>query len=49
MYLPSTFCGVGGGFKLFPLPFPIYDLVHMQQSDHFDTDEQLFTRTAFTL
>ena len=43
----------GGIFKLLPLPFPIFDLEHVQctlysSSDHFDTDEQLFARTAFT-
>ena len=37
---------------LFALPFPIFDLVHMQvilsNFSIFDIDEQLFTQTAFT-
>ena len=41
------YCLGGGGFLL-PLPFPIIDLVHMQFSAFFGTDEQLFTRTGFT-
>ena len=39
----------GVNFRL-PLPFPIFDLVvQCSSSDHFDTDEQLFTQTAFSL
>ena len=33
---------------LLPLPFPIFDLVHVQFICFYDTDEQLFIRTAFT-
>ena len=35
---------------IFTLPFPIFDLVHIlySSSDPLDTDDQLFTRTAFT-
>ena len=40
---------VGEKTPLFALPFPIFDLVHMQVIlSNFDIDEQLFTQTAFT-
>ena len=40
---------VGEKTLLFALPFPIFDLVHMQVIlSNFDIDEQLFTQTAFT-
>ena len=46
-YLPNN-C-VGEKTPLFALPFPIFDLVHMQVIlSNFDIDEQLFTQTAFT-
>ena len=34
-------CVGGENFKLFPLPFSIFDLVHVQVIWLFDTDEQL--------
>ena len=44
--LPSTVCG--GKKFLLRLPFPFFDLVHMQYICFLSTDEQRFTRTAFT-
>ena len=39
---------LGGGGRV-PLPFPIIDLVHMQFSAFFGTDEQLFNPNRFYL
>ena len=39
----------GGDVHFCPLPFPIFDLVHMQLIWLSHTDEQLFTQTAVYL
>ena len=46
---PSLPSNVYWGKKfLLSLPFSIFNLVHVQLICFFSTDEQLFTRTAFT-
>ena len=50
--LPKVLFFWGGrGNAFLPRPFPIFDLVHNAHAVHsacLSTDEQLFTRTAFT-